>query len=304
MGKAKIYCEPVFMHGTGLGNRLFIWAHCALFARDNQALMLAPNWAHLRRGAFFRGGIEYSKFLRKTLLLDNFARPRQLSRLHTLFIRMNCRKIKAADQFVIDLPSKIECTLVEFGSATPGRFDMLAGEHNYIDFALRSITKKKWLEEAEVGSSTIIGINVRLGRDFSVAQAPEDFITRGCLLTPLDWYVDLLERIRRIVGLVPVLVVSDGSAADLRPLLRLPNVRLFNGRSAISDLFALSSCRFLIGSGGSSFSAWAAFLGQRPIVTHAGQSLSWFGLDQAAPFVGTYPGADVEELAGFIRDQA
>ena len=35
----------------------------------------------------------------------------------------------------------------------------------------------------------------------------------------------------------------------------------------------------LLGSGGSSFSAWASFLSRAVTITHTGQSLQWFKLD-------------------------
>jgi hypothetical protein len=38
----------------------------------------------------------------------------------------------------------------------------------------------------------------------------------------------------------------------------------------------LARSQVLIGSGGSSFSAWASFLGEMPTVSHPGQSLLWF----------------------------
>jgi hypothetical protein len=41
----------------------------------------------------------------------------------------------------------------------------------------------------------------------------------------------------------------------------------------------LSKAKILIASGGSSFSAWASFLGQMPTISHPGQSLSWFKIN-------------------------
>ena len=71
--------------------------------------------------------------------------------------------------------------------------------------------------------------------------------------------------------------------------------------SAISDLLELSTCRFRVGSGGSSFSAWTAFLGQRPVVKHTGKSFAWFGLGKAVPYVGTCPGNDDSDLSHALR---
>ena len=59
------------------------------------------------------------------------------------------------------------------------------------------------------------------------------------------------------------LIFSDGSDAELKDLFDLPNVqRVFFG-NAISVIYAISKCCYLIGSD-STFSGWGAFLGQVP----------------------------------------
>jgi hypothetical protein len=55
-------------------------------------------------------------------------------------------------------------------------------------------------------------------------------------------------------------------------------VKRIDTGSAIGDLVILSKSKLLVGAGGSSFSAWGAFLGNTPVLTCEGQSLSWFGL--------------------------
>jgi hypothetical protein len=104
-------------------------------------------------------------------------------------------------------------------------------------------------------------------------------VARYPFRTPLQWFVDALALVRRAAGwTVPALLVSDGSAVDLAPILRLDRVELVRPGCALGDLWTLARSRVLLGSGGSSFSAWAAFLGGMPTVTMAGQSLEWFGL--------------------------
>jgi hypothetical protein len=63
----------------------------------------------------------------------------------------------------------------------------------------------------------------------------------------------------------------------------------------LADLLVLAGARVLLASG-SSFSAWAAFLGQLPAVTIRDHSLTWYG---ARPygFLGHFdPGRDNEEF--------
>jgi hypothetical protein len=60
----------------------------------------------------------------------------------------------------------------------------------------------------------------------------------------------------------------------------------------------------LIGSGGSSFSAWASFLSRAATISHTGQSLQWFKLDGSGDQSVTELDPRVEmspALAGRIR---
>jgi hypothetical protein len=69
----------------------------------------------------------------------------------------------------------------------------------------------------------------------------------------------------------------------------LENVRLHRPGCAASDLLVLSQTKVLLGSGGSSFSAWASFFGEIPTVTIPGQSLTWFKLQHKnGSFVGEF----------------
>jgi hypothetical protein len=96
--------------------------------------------------------------------------------------------------------------------------------------------------------------------------------------------------IRKVLGFpANAVVVTDGSEADLAELLSMPNVRMLRPGCAVSDLLVLARTKILIGSGGSSFSAWASFLGHMPTITVPGQSLSWFELTHAnGSYVGEF----------------
>jgi hypothetical protein len=122
------------------------------------------------------------------------------------------------------------------------------------------------------------------------------------LRTPVSWFSKALASLRQQLGRsTPAFVVSDGNRDDLAELLDEPAVQLVQTGSAIGDLLALSRARILLASGGSSFSAWAAYLGEIPSIAKPGQSLAWFKLAQAnGAFVGEFtPG---ESLPGALID--
>ncbi|MDQ6670038.1 MAG: alpha-1,2-fucosyltransferase, partial [Chloroflexota bacterium] len=152
---------------------------------------------------------------------------------------------------------------------------------------LRAMTRQRWLRRADELGEVSVGIHVRRG-DFVEARSEEDFILRGGIRTPMEWFVQSIRAIRKIRGYsVPALVVSDASDRALADLLQEERVARVDTGSAIGDLLVLSRAKLLIASGGSSFSAWAAFLGQMPTVSYPGQSLSWFKI---VPRLGQYLG--------------
>jgi hypothetical protein len=164
------------------------------------------------------------------------------------------------------------------------------GISNLLVDSFREIVKPKWSRLADSFPDPIIGINVRRGKDFHDAQNPRDFYLKGGLRTPLAWFRESLSLIRKVLGFpADAVIVSDGSEADLAELLSMQNVRMLRPGCAVSDLLVLARTKVLIGSGGSSFSAWASFLGQMPTITVPGQSLSWFELAHAnGSYVGEF----------------
>jgi hypothetical protein len=66
------YCQAVFAKGSGLGNRLFPWARCRIFASENNIQMLSSQWVTGRIKPLLRGGIDLNCYKNQILLLDLF----------------------------------------------------------------------------------------------------------------------------------------------------------------------------------------------------------------------------------------
>ncbi|HEX6066010.1 MAG TPA: hypothetical protein VFZ04_17375, partial [Longimicrobiales bacterium] len=110
-----------------------------------------------------------------------------------------------------------------------------------------------------------------------------------------------LRALRRMLQKdVPALVVSDGASAGLAELLAEPHTELIRTGVPLADLLSLSGARVLLASG-SSFSAWAAFLGGMPAVTQSDHSLAWYGV-RARSFLGHFDPA--HDNAEFLRAAA
>lgn len=265
-----------FSRGTGLGNRLFPWARSRIYARTHNLQCLDPWWLIPRKGSLLKGGIDYSKALRKILLLDNFKCAD--SDLRRYWIPRNQLRMTELDTPPTD----------GFVHVFAGDADFFRPLHEHSDFIRNKIlemTKEKWIRRVENTAPADICANIRLGRDFNVAQSEADFKSRGGLLTPLHWFRESIIHVRHLTNRnCSVRIVSDGTEKQLQPLLELGNVQFLNSPAAITDLLIASRSRLILGSGGSSFSAWASFLGQTPIASIPGQSFSWFKLNEQRKF--------------------
>ena len=243
--------------------------------------MLAPQWVQPRVGPLLRGGIDIRAYHRQILLLGLFRQSsytvRGFGKLRALLTSPRINEPTRFDE-PHDGAMWTKNAIVVFRG--PGNmFQDLYGRDRFLLGSLHGITKSKWLKLVNSTGQVPIGINVRLGNDFRTADSEEEYLRRGALKTPMSWFVDSLEWVRKIAGYpARALVVSDGTREALEPLLRLDNVEFVRPGCAISDLLILARSQVLLASGGSSFSAWASFLGQMPTVSHPGQSLGWFRL--------------------------
>ncbi len=94
-----LYCQPHFVRGSGLGNRLFPWARCLLFSRNHKVPMLQPYWSHFFRvGPLLRGGIDLRAYSTQILLLNLFNRGQgDIAGLQRLRLKHTATRIPEPD---------------------------------------------------------------------------------------------------------------------------------------------------------------------------------------------------------------
>ena len=256
---------------AGLGNRLFPWARARVYSELHGLPMLQTRWWQVKLGPWLRREKDSRLYLSQFQSLAGEVGG----------IRRICLLAK---QNFLEEPKDLAKPPEKVGIVRfTGWGDYFTRLENYADIVRRDIhsavhphCRKQII--AHSGDLPEIGFHVRRG-DFRVANTNSQFRNEGGLQTPMEWYSRILREIRNAAGRdVPAFVVSDGSDEDLRPLLEAKSVRRIDTGSAIGDLVILSKSKLLVGAGGSSFSAWGAFLGNTPVLTCEGQSLSWFGL--------------------------
>lgn len=289
-----LYCQAVLPR-AGLGNRLFPWARCRVFAHLNNVRMIAPVWTQLKVGHFLRGEAD-------SRVYHNLFRRRRgdAGRVLGASVRLGAARLPEPEDLKLADGAHAVSRGVYLFCGEEEQFRKLNGWDRFLREELRAITKRRWLKRAAETPDAPIAIHVRRG-DFRDAVSEGEMFTSGGLRVPLAWFIDSLRSIRRYVGYpVRAVVFSDGTEAELRGLLALENVTRAATGSAIGDLLALSKARVLIASGGSSFSAWASFLGQMPTISHPGQCLTWFKLaNTRGAYLGEFdPQAPSESFLG------
>jgi hypothetical protein len=259
------YCAAHFERGTGLGNRLYPWARCHLHTRATGIPMLAPHWWWPPR---------------VRPLLQQWPPASELpGHLYLRGIRALPEYIGGARRLLIETTARADIRVFR-GEA--GRLaDLDDGEAAGLLAALRHMNTRPL-----PGAATYVALHVRRG-DFSDSAR-----------TPAEWFLAALRALRAEAGReLPAMIVSDSAAAGLTDLLREPAVELARTGSPLADLLVLAGARVLLASG-SSFSAWAAFLGGMPAATAPPHSLAWFGV-RARGYLGHFqPGG---HNAAFLR---
>ena len=286
-----LYCRALLPR-TGLANRLFPWARCLIFSHLHQARMLAPTWAQVKLGPLLRREKDprFYHNLFKT-------RTGDIRGLQRLWIMATAQHRKEPENFSVPPQNTSgKNTLVTF-EGTQAYFRDLNGWNGFLSEALSAITRKRWLEQVRRIPAPAIGIHVRRG-DFRMPLSPDEFRTSGSLQIPIHWYIESVKVLRRILGAtLDVRVFSDGTQEELQELLQLERVSRGDTGSAVGDLLGLSKSKILIASG-STFSAWASFLGQMPTLCCPGQLLSYFHLTNGqGRYLGDFDPAAPSEAA-------
>ena len=232
--------------------------------------MIAPDWFQVKFGPLFRGEGDlrhYGGQFRPA--------PSEISGIQKHLLLAACHAVgEPADSNSFGPPAN---SMVVF-EGMQRYFEHLNGHNAFLAGELQLAVRPQLMHRVQRTAVPPIGIHVRLG-DFAIPQSDDDLIMRGGVRSPMSWYLGALRYIRSLVGnQTPAFVVSDGKEDELAPVLAEPEVSLIRTGFAVSDLLILSKARLIIATGGSSYSAWASFLGEAPVISVPGQSLTWFNL--------------------------
>lgn len=249
---------------AGLGNMLFVWARAEVFAYINRMPLFTSSWTQLRLGPILRAE------KRKRLYWRYFRNVSSTPYWHQWWVSLSYARIVEPPIEVISPDSYEQKRLYVFNQI-PHWANYFAGirdHREHIRNRLWQMLNPKYQSMIESSQPPCIAVHVRRG-DFRELQAGEDFARVGLVRTPLTYFSELIDEIRRVYGAqLPVTIFSDGSAEELQDLLQIPGVSLSPARPDIVDLWLMAKSQLLITSAGSTFSYWSGFLADAPLLLH------------------------------------
>lgn len=244
--------------GPGLGNSLFPLMRCLLTADRTATPVLSPVWLNIKPGAWLRA--ERDKRLYYGIFESSgITGWRRFAALMTL------PRLSEATSLIDDLrPIR---GIINF-TGMEGLFHPLIKHSVFVRNTFLSILSQSNRLHGQNKSQPPAVIHVRLG-DFGKPPggAPQPGMWNQRL--PMEWYLDRMEALKRIDSNMTFVVVSDGTDAELCPLLARGCVRS-SALSAVDDLQVMMSARVMVASA-STFSMWASFMGRMPVLWHPGQ---------------------------------
>lgn len=217
--------------GSGLANCMFVAARAFVKANRESRQFVDPAWVNFSIGPYRRGEADKRHY---TGIFRHYGECKGVRKAFILWVLRR--------QVVIE-------------EGLGNYFEDIIDDAPLIRSCFEKIIRPEIFNAlASFDFSDTIAVHIRLG-DYPQSRR-----------VPMNWYSDLIEKINNLTqSQYRVLIFSDGTDDELKTLLALPNVqRVFFG-NALGDIWALSKCRFLVGSD-STFSGWGAYLGQVPTV--------------------------------------
>jgi hypothetical protein len=246
--------------GAGIGNCFYAYFHAVVMAKEANARLIAPTWSSVKIGPLLR--MERSLRRYGTMFHphpDEVGGFNKAIRILVLWLHRKHIKIVTGQE---DALAPDGLTVVQTQKFT---FEGLHPHRAMIRERLLQILASPPNTTPNWGRGDYAAAHIRLG-DFLAAR-PDQVVSGRVdnVRIPLHWYQRVIEQVRKIHPDLPIQIFSDGRESELSDILSIPGVTLRREPNDIGDLLALAQARLLIGSN-STFSRWAAFLGDMPSI--------------------------------------
>lgn len=238
----------------------------SVFAELNNLPMVVTGYQNFRIGPYLRG--EKSK--RNYSNYFKFEKNRIAAWFDAFEVASLAKRMNLVDEPELKTISPVDNVLYKF-SANIRWNDFFFGLKDHRELVIKLFWRclnERIVEQANRIKPPTAGVHIRLG-DFRKLGAHERFQKVGGVRTPENYFINVINTLREIHGkFIPVSIFSDGYQHELPELFKLPNVTLVEGNSDIIDLILLSRSKIIVASAGSTFSYWAGFLSNAPLIMH------------------------------------
>ena len=250
---------------AGLGNQLFVILKSIVFSGVHSVPLYFSHYNQLRIGPYLRRERVKRKYG------GNFKFERGI--FSDLCVRAAARA--APDSLLVydaGINDPLDDSVAAYVFTEIPHYSDYFGELKCFRGVVREALLR-WVSDEHLAAlseqpAPMVGVHVRLG-DFKKLPEGADFRNFGATRTPVDYFINCIDKIRSICGrCLGVSVFSDGTEDELSELLGLPNTKLVSGNSDIVDLLLLSRSRVIVTSAGSTFSYWSSFLSDAAVVMH------------------------------------
>ena len=246
--------------GAGIGNCLYVYFHAVVLAKRAEGRLIAPTWSSVKIGPLLRRERSLRRY--GTMFRahpDEVHGPMKAVRLASLWPGHTRIPLGTGQPVSVPRAGLVIVWTTEFS------FEGLHQHRAMIRDRLLEILSTPPAVRPNWGAGDYAAVHIRLG-DFVQVQTEQIMTGRvPNMRISLAWYARVIRRVRSVHPELPIHIFSDGREQELAEILALEGVSLRREPTDIADLLALAQAKLLIGSN-STFSRWAAFLGDMPSI--------------------------------------
>jgi hypothetical protein len=244
---------------AGLGNKLFSCASGMVFSSVNNCEHVIYGMSKLHIGPYLR------REKSKRFYINYFKNEKKMGFISPFFMKQkyiikqeNCDTLAQTNGIYIfnEIPQWLNF------------FVTLKNHRELIKSKILLTLQPHILTRLHNAKTPQIAVHIRMG-DFRRLGENEDFAKVGAVRTPLDYFIEIIQKIRTFLDYdCSVVVFSDGRKEDLLPILNLKNTELAEDNLDIIHLLQMSKAKVLITSAGSTYSYWSGFLSDYVVINH------------------------------------
>jgi hypothetical protein len=252
---------------AGLGNQLFPLMHAAVFAQINNLPLLVVGYHQFKIGPYLRREKSKRKY-KGFFKFEKNIFSAFLDELKVNKILKSCDVVHEPALLAISPDEKIR--KVFFFEKMPTYHDYfiyLKPHRNLVINLINELISDRILKNVKDIPHFEIGVHIRMG-DFRKLNVGEEF-KGGHVRTPESYFVNIINGIKEIVGYdIKVNLFTDGYRDEFETILDIKKIEMVEGNNDLVDMLLLSKTKIIVISTGSTFSYWAGFLSNAPMIMH------------------------------------